>query len=379
MTDGIMISRAALHALLTDAHVAMVEHRPQFTSAILHVLRAATAPGAAEPQGLARRLDETDIAAGGGDGGGGKAETPTGDAVKPLGPEAATAAPPTSHAPTLAAEEAQPAHQQHLPDGGTPSKRGRQGEHPPSVWTPARVAMLRDRYPHEGGSAGLLADINALPGKPVATLKAVHATAKRIGLRVLPEVARMISAAAAANARAARLAQLAAKPPGSTASKWTRERLDLLAADYPTCTDRPALWERINALPGEPIGNVELVRQKAKELGIKATPETLLALRAHGGRKGGTARRQPAPPAPAPTIAPPADEERSPEEQAAIADAAVLTKQDRVRASLRRALREHKGSPPITAQASIASQHGLPLREVMRLMGEVRQEGSAAA
>ena len=136
--SGVLITPGALHALLTDAHIAMVEHRPDFASAVLHVLRKATAP--AEPQGLARRLDDTAFVAGGGDGGRGKATAPTGEAAKPPVPEAATAAPPTFHAPALADLAAQPAHQHHLPRG--PGA----GLQPPPDPPPAEAPPIATRH-----------------------------------------------------------------------------------------------------------------------------------------------------------------------------------------------------------------------------------------
>jgi hypothetical protein len=119
--DGLLITRAALHALLTDAHRAMLEHRPEFVGAVLHVLRRATAPEFAAGAGLARRLaQETEVAAGGGNGERGDGAEPIGKADAPPVPQAGTPAPPIFHAPSLAAEEAQPAHAHHLPDGPGP-------------------------------------------------------------------------------------------------------------------------------------------------------------------------------------------------------------------------------------------------------------------
>lgn len=380
----ITISRAALHDLLTDAHVALVENRPAWTGAVLHVLRRATAPEAATPQGLARRLVEQ---------------------------------PATGPAPSLAAEEAQPAHQHHMQDGPgeelpptdappsaeappipapapepaqaggfIPAKLGHQGEHERRTWTDARIDILRTRYRTEGLTAECFAAFNALPGPQVRGAKSVHAAAKKYGIRIEPAVLRRIAAESAAKARATKLARLAERAGKSQASKWTRERIGLLAEEWPTCTDRAALMERLNALPGEPFAHVESVRQKAKELAILATPETLRHLRAQGGRIAGAMKRAPAaaplPPEPTQVIEPPAPAlepepaEPTPEEAAAIADQATESRYDRVRESLRKALREHRGRPGIEVSSAIASRNGLPLREVLRLLGEVRQEAA---
>jgi hypothetical protein len=43
---GIVITQAALHALLTDAHLALVGHRVEFAGTVLHTLRRLTEPAA---------------------------------------------------------------------------------------------------------------------------------------------------------------------------------------------------------------------------------------------------------------------------------------------------------------------------------------------
>lgn len=187
------------------------------------------------------------------------------------------ASPPLTPAPAQAA------------GGDVPRKRGRQGERAPDVWTAERQALLRDRYPHEGASDPLIADLLLLPGPPFPGKKAVHAVAKRLGITVLPEAAARINRELAAHARAIFLARKAERGGAPPPKKWTPQRLTMLEAEWPTCTDRAALLDRINALPGDPVENVEAMRQKAKERRIFATPETKFALRSQGGRKGGAA------------------------------------------------------------------------------------------
>jgi hypothetical protein len=206
------------------------------------------------------------------------------------------ASPPLTPAPAQAA------------GGDVPRKRGRQGERAPDVWTAERQALLRDRYPHEGASGPLIADLLALPGPPFPGKKAVHAVAKRFGITVLPEAAARINRELAAHARAIFLARKAERGDAPPPKKWTPQRLTMLEAEWPTCTDRAALLDRINALPGDPVENVEAMRQKAKERRIFATPETKFVLRSQGGRKGGAASPSIARPmahiAPAPIAAP---------------------------------------------------------------------------
>jgi hypothetical protein len=193
------------------------------------------------------------------------------------------------------------------------------------VWTPERDALLTERYPREGIRIEVLDALNALPGPPIESPNAVKARAHRLNLRLDEDGLKRIGAELAAKARAGLAAKRAERRAAIAAVKAERE---------PEAEPEPP------EPPAPPL----------------AAPE-------------------PAPPLPPPPAEP---AEPTPEESAAIADAAVATKYDRVRASLRTALKEHRNSPPHMALAQIGSRHGLPLREVMRLLGEVRNERTAA-
>jgi hypothetical protein len=74
--------------------------------------------------------------------------------------------------------------------------------------------------------------------------------------------------------------------------KWTAQRVALLRADYPDCTDLPALLARVNALPGDPIASVDALRKKAESLGIVREAEAARAAR--GRRRKNVAVEPPA-------------------------------------------------------------------------------------
>lgn len=360
MSGGIEITRAALHELLTDAHVAIVEHRHDWAGAVLHALRKLTGPGVVEPQGRARKLmDEISLP-----GGLGLGSPPAAGAVpQPPAPEPAQAA---------------GGDRRLRPFGGAPVV----------TWTPDRVAMLRERFPTCSDDAALLAEINALPAAlDVHSTKALCVQAAKLGLKRDPEIIRALRRRGGREANERRRSA----GGGRRERTWTDQRDTALRDLWPT-TSALEVLVRLNALPGPPIATVKAVRQRAKQLRLRLSPEALAARKLAGARKGGETYRQRASAADAaPTatplifVSPPAVEpeaepapERTPEEQAAIADAAVMTKQEKVKASLRDAMEKARGDLKIEASSAIAARHGMPLREVMRLAGEVRREQVAA-
>lgn len=179
MSGGIEITRAALHELLTDAHVAIVEHRHDWAGAVLHALRKLTGPGVVEPQGRARKLkDEISLPGGLGLG----------------SPSAAEAVPqPPTPEPAQAA-------------GGKPRaklKLKRQmGE-----WTSERDALLASRYPSEGARPEVMAALNALPGRPFTSVGALHRRAHDKGLRLSRDAHKRAVMAGMARAKGGQPAQ----------------------------------------------------------------------------------------------------------------------------------------------------------------------------
>lgn len=142
MSEPLIITRGHLHSLLTEAHVAMVEHRAEFAGAVLHVLRRLTGP---EP------------------------------AVAPVAP-ASEPAPAPAPEPTA---KPKPGAIVHRAKARAPGAGGRVA----TVWTAERVALLRAEFPACRGDAWLLAQLNALPGEPIATVKALTVKAQKEGLR----------------------------------------------------------------------------------------------------------------------------------------------------------------------------------------------------
>lgn len=320
--DGLLITRAALHALLTDAHRAMVEHRPEFAGAVLHVLRRATAPEFAAGAGLARRLaQETDVAAGGGNGWRGDGAEPIGEAALPM-PQAGTPAPPTFHAPSLAAEEAQPAHAHHLPDGpgpgfqpgctpsaeappiaaapapapaqaagGATSPRARARSGTPNtgraggVWNPARDELLT-RLWHEGKTAGeALPLLNEVPApSPIASEMAIYARAHLLGIKRPPEVAALLLRRAG-RIGAERAAELAAAGVSSLGAKplvWTQERLALGQRLWEAGERAEDMLPRLNELPAAAtVPNAQAIRSQAAKQGW-IRPESFIAAKRAG-------------------------------------------------------------------------------------------------
>lgn len=131
-------------------------------------------------------------------------EEDSGRASPAAGEEASPMAPAPAPLPDPAAEEQPIAEADNAPPGNAPPKRGSQGDRSSPVWPPARVALLRDRYPHESGSEELLADLNRIPAEvEIGSIAAVKAKAYALGLRLSPEALTRISDQTAATARAA--------------------------------------------------------------------------------------------------------------------------------------------------------------------------------
>jgi hypothetical protein len=144
---------------------------------------------------------------------------------------------------------------------------------------------------------------------------------------------------------------------------WTPERVAMLREHYPQ--HGSAILDALNSLPGRPIKNREALICQASLLGVKLDPEAhrnlvSRAMLTHFGA---------APPPPVVITAepppPPADPEPPPltaAESAALADARLAARHDKARAMLRRK----------TEPAIVATHTKLPLREVFRLVGEMR-------
>jgi hypothetical protein len=302
-------------------------------------------------------------------------------------------------AASLAAEEAQPAHAHHLPAGpeggavpahctpaGTDAPHPRRPEAPPPAQaaagrgskpraTPADDALLRELWPQPISMRDLVARFNAAASRPVKSDARLYERAARLGLP-LPRHQAMAEAGHPVGGR------------GMVKGVWTADRTALLAARYPDEGLTPALMDALNALPGPPIVSANALKAHAHRHGLRRSPHAASrkrAAQAELARKAPAARRAerraelaamtppqaaPMPPAEPPQAAPTAPDP-TPEQQAAIADQALATKHARAKAKLRDLLAANPRD--ITAQvAGIAVGMKLPLREAMRLLGEVR-------
>lgn len=161
---------------------------------------------------------------------------------------------------------------------------------------------------------------------------------------------------------------------------WLPERVALLRARY-SQEGAVALVAPLNELPGLPL-TINTVKEKVWRLGLRMDPDARRRLMQRGSESGrkamlqnqpGAAKRaamepaepiqfrasfqqkhfiEPIPPAP---VLPP-------EEQAALADAAMDRKREKARAMLAKKACPH----------AVAANARLPLREVFRLIGEAR-------
>lgn len=195
MTNGIHIPTARLHDLLTDAHVALVEHRTEQAGAILNALRKITAPDA-----------------------------------KPL-----PVCPPPKP-PTVAITYGRPRHQ--------------------GSWNEERATLLASEWPICTDRKGLLDRINAIPHpKPVPSVEAMREKALALGIMAPRRVA--ILAAQAAKAR-----------PLDESLSGTPERMAMLNTAWcdPSLSVRD-IWRQWNAMPGKPLQSSTTLYGYAKKLG----------------------------------------------------------------------------------------------------------------
>lgn len=379
MTEGIHITRARLHELLTDAHVALVEHRETQAGAIINALRKITAPEhpATAPLPLLMQImPQQHLTAEPGSRG-----TP---AVVSRPTDGAPVAPAPSPAQAAGERTVRAIHRR-------PGGFGK----PILVWVPARDDLLRAEFPTCTDSEGLFARLNAIPApEPVASLDAMGQRAIKLGIKRTPETLRAVMRGAALRglerANASRLASLGGTPTRGISGIASALQEAALQDLWPTDATVAAIMVRLSEIDGPTISAKSTIYRMARALGLPVPRPVAAASVIEAARQAVAApvapqsdedAAQPEIPAEvAPPPAPPkptAPEEPSPEEQAAIADAAVASKQERVKQSLREML-ARKVKDDFLSASQIATRHGMPTREVMRLLGEVRRERQAA-
>lgn len=405
---GIVLTQAALHAALRRV-------RDDGTYASLDMLLTLLDPAHAAPAEMAA---------------GGRRRAESWAALPSSVPaQAGTPAPPTIELPaepgtgaltpggtSAAAGERKPPEAPppaQAAEGHPTTKAARTGR-PGSTWTADRVALLRADYPTCTDRPALLARINALPGDQVPTVKAMMQRAAELRIRATMAAVRAIETEAGTRGGAASLA----RQPSTPSTMRTAERMAALPALWkdPNLSARMVM-EALNKLPGDRINNSQVLYKWAGMAGLPRqrpllseslrpapadasrarTPSPRLAgaTALPGAAANGGPSQRPETPAmtdrpgavlplapqarPQRVEAPPpaAPSEPTPEQQAAIADAAVASKQDRAKTQLRALLAEKPRDMSMRC-AGIAGTMGLPLREVMRLLGEVRNEGAIA-
>jgi len=134
----------------------------------------------------------------------------------------------------------------------------------PTVYTPAREALIRSDWPSDRAAQLILADFNALPGEKLS-MKTVQNFASGIGVYRSP------------GGKAATLAYSG----GCTSHLWSAERTAYLAANWSINQDphtaaaraqRLDVIRAINAMPG-PVVTDKACKQKAMREGISRKPD----------------------------------------------------------------------------------------------------------
>ncbi len=228
--------------------------------------------------------------------------------------------------------------------------------------TPEREALMRAEYAAATDAAGFLARINALPGAPCTEGSTLRVWARKLGLRKTPEALAAIMRDTQSRGGKTMIARLLANR--RPALVWTPERRALLTERYPE-EGAAALVGPLNELPGRPV-SANSIRDQADRLRLRMTFEARLRLRQESAAATHEAVRKRRPPPPPQAVAEPEPvvlaEELTPEQQAAIADAAMARRQEKARAMLAKKACPH----------AVASNARLPLREVFRIAGEMR-------
>jgi hypothetical protein len=189
--------------------------------------------------------------------------------------EAGRPAPPTIDLPAGPAEGVAPRRDTPAADGAPapeapPPAQAAEGRPPatsiPGKWTRDRIALLAEHLPTCVDRPALLARVNALPGLPIASVRAMMVKARDLNIQVEPWVRRAIETAAGQRGGRVSVEMGLATPPSEVR---TAERF----AAFRTLWMDPALsvpdiHARMNAMPGVPIKNSTLLYGWAKKAGL---------------------------------------------------------------------------------------------------------------
>ena len=218
------------------------------------------------------------------------------------------------------------------------------------VWSADRDALLDAEY-HLGDHAGLLARINALPHyAPVRSVGAMIQRACSRGLRIAPEVKAEVRREVGrkiAVKRSGVRSPIAARP-----ITWVGRRAEMLL-EYPTAASLKDLLARINAEPGPPI-TPKALQAAALKRGLKRDDAAM--------RRSISEARRARPVAPPPRFAPPPPPPPPPFDP----NAPVVNP---LRLKIETAMQDG-----IRDWTAWSIKRNAPLREVLRIVGEIKRE-----
>lgn len=208
--------------------------------------------------------------------------------------------------------------------------------------TPEREALIRAEYPTAVDADAFLARLNALPGPPIPSHNALKEWTQKLRVLKTPETLRAIQ-------------RKCAELGGESVNKMTPERLAALPGLWnDKSLTLTAIYERINAMDGPHIKRTGgTLHRAAHRLGLEVPRSGAARPYVKVKRAQPRPKHEPPPPPPKPATL---------EEEFAWADAAIERRYEKARALLKA-----RKDPHI-----ISSNTGLPLREVFRLVGELR-------
>lgn len=274
---------------------------------------------------------------------------------------------------------------------------------PSPAWTPERKAALVRLVKAGLSNAEILPRLNEYPApRPIASRDSVKEMARSMGLQRTPEQREALRLAGSRLGGTNRHKDVLGGAPARTGRKrplhWTAERDALCQRLWEAGDHADAIVAAANAAGGAAAINADQLRKRASTRGWQRSEDfrTARYARSIEAMRVANAAKRAAPAAMATATAPanaeepstrsesmkPAvavarplrttpPEERSPEEQTRLADAAVADKQARAREKLRALIAAKRDSDFLQISA-IAAHVRLPLSVVMRLLGEVR-------
>lgn len=253
---------------------------------------------------------------------------------------------------------------------------------PPRKWTAERVEMLRAEYATSTDDMALLYRLNTLPGPPIASKSAVQMMAFDLKLSKNAPTLKEIQRRTGLTSRGRK-----------TSARRTPQREALVREEYATSSDPQAFLDRVNALPGPPLASINALRQWVFMMGLRKDPRVIAEtkarvgrinlVRAHAAPRAYEKKASPfvLPALPVPPMCrrrpvveragalqevlpylPPPTLDMSASAQAARADAAMERKHQAARFMIAKNISAEK----------IRTATGLPLREVFRLVAQMR-------